>query len=208
MAVIWFRHTVSLSGSLRVWVSKFHRHPSWRCDCRLSTCDHKDVIKSYWNMIGVTLWSDLRVLEFPIGGSNQPWIENIGEKEKFQKVPKSKSWSCHIQKLITYHLHYVRYYKESRDDLKYMGGCAIVYMQTLCHFTPGTWVHIGDQGSWNQPPADPEGWLSCLLEFLDESVLSFSWSLVPHHVSSHGFQVPIEHGLTQAIEFPIDFTAL
>ena len=75
----------------------------------------------------------------------------IFEKKKFQKVPKSKSWICHIQQLITYHLHYVRYYKESKDDLKYMGGCAIVYMQILCHFIPGTWVHIEDGGSGTNP---------------------------------------------------------
>ena len=134
-----------------MWVSEFHRLPSWRYNCRLSTFDHKDVIKSYWNAIGVKLQSDLRVLRFSIGNSNQPWIKNIWGKKKFQKVPKSKSWICHIQQLITYHLHYVRYYKESKDDLKYMGGCAIVYMQILCHFIPGTWVHIEDRGPGTNP---------------------------------------------------------
>ena len=32
-----------------------------------------------------------------------------------------------------------------------MGGCAIVYMQILCHFIPGTWVHIEDGGPGTNP---------------------------------------------------------
>ena len=58
---------------------------------------------------------------------------NRGSKSiflKIQKVPKSQTWICHMPatiyiaftlylQLFTYHLHYIRYYKPFRDDLKY-----------------------------------------------------------------------------------------
>ena len=83
--------------------------------------------------------------------SNQPSVPrdsvNRGSKifeKKFQKIPKSKTWICRAPgtiyitftfylviyiiftlylQLFTYHLHCFRYYKYSRDDLKYVGGC-------------------------------------------------------------------------------------
>lgn len=55
----------------------------------------------------------------------------------------------------------------------------------------------GEAGSWNQPPADPEGQLLPCREFLDDSVLSSTGSLMC-------FRFPWSTDLTQAVGFPID----
>ena len=65
----------------------------------------------------------------------------LKKKKKIQKIWKSKPWICHRMatiylafslylKLVTWHLHGVRYYKKFRDDFKYMRrdfpGCPVV----------------------------------------------------------------------------------
>ena len=72
------------------------------------------------------------LIRIHISWFNQPWIKNI--PKKFQKVPKRKTWICHVLAAIsmtfslylqafTGYLHCIRY-KWSRDDLKYTSECA------------------------------------------------------------------------------------
>ena len=68
-----------------------------------------------------TLW----IHRFCLHGLSQFLIENIQEKKKFQKVPRSKICIC-LQRTSYYsHSMYIVFgiVRQSKDDLNYTGGC-------------------------------------------------------------------------------------
>lgn len=104
--------------------------------------------------------STLHMHGFHICRFNQPQMENIWG-EGVLGFPKSKTWICHAPSncFHSIYLRCIRYYKCSTDDLRYMGGCAWFYANTMP-------FHIGDtsiwgfrylQESWNQSSMGTKG---------------------------------------------------
>ena len=57
-----------------------------------------------------------------VGSASMDSTKNI--KKKFRKFPKAKLEFSVCQLLFPWHSNSIRYYKSSRDHLKYIGGCA------------------------------------------------------------------------------------
>ena len=89
------------------------------------------------------LQSALPIHRFCIYRIFQPQIENILGKNsrKFQKAKLEfdMNTSNYLHSIYIVFTKHIRYYKWSRDDLKYMGGMYIDYMQILRHFIQKNW---------------------------------------------------------------------